>query len=94
MTEFAIPALYALLIWWLGTGIVLTVVRRRIETYRRSLIVGMTLAVAALVVIAASSRQDTDLAAYLGFTSAIAAYGVAQTSGVGTGSGSSTGTGQ
>jgi putative photosynthetic complex assembly protein 2 len=75
VTEFAIPALYALLVWWLGTGIVLTVVRRRTDTYRASLVVGLTLAVAALVVIAASSHKDTELAAYLGFTAAIVVWG-------------------
>lgn len=75
MLDLAIPALYALLVWWFGTGIVLTVVRRRIESHRYSMIVGLSLAVAALVVIAATSRQPTELSAYIGFTSAIVVWG-------------------
>lgn len=75
MVELAIPALYALAVWWLGTGIVLTVVRRRPETYRPSIIVGLSIALAALVAIAVMAKQTTPFSAYVGFTAAIAVWG-------------------
>ncbi len=75
MLDLAIPMLYALAVWWLGTGIVLTVVRRRIETHRASLAIGLSLAMAALVVIAATAQGTTALSAYAGFTGAIVVWG-------------------
>lgn len=75
MLDLAIPVLYALAVWWLGTGIVLTVVRRRIETHRASAVIGLSLAIAALAVIAATAADATALSAYAGFTAAIVVWG-------------------
>lgn len=75
MLDLAIPVLYALAIWWLGTGIVLTVVRRRVETHRSSTAIGLSFALAALMVIAATAGEATPLSAHAGFTAAIVVWG-------------------
>jgi putative photosynthetic complex assembly protein 2 len=75
MTGIAIPALYALLIWWLGTGIVLYVARLPARTYRTSLGVGAILAVAAIVVVATTANTASVGGAYFAFTAAIVVWG-------------------
>jgi putative photosynthetic complex assembly protein 2 len=75
MYELAIPALYALLVWWLGTGIVLYVARLPVRTYTVSLTVSAVLGIVAIVVIALTARRSTTASAYLAFTSAIVVWG-------------------
>jgi putative photosynthetic complex assembly protein 2 len=75
MADIAIPALYALLIWWLGTGIVLYVARLPARTYRTSLAVGAVIALAAIAVIVATADTASVGGAYLAFTAAIAVWG-------------------
>jgi putative photosynthetic complex assembly protein 2 len=76
MIEMTIPALYALLLWWFSTGIVLYVVRLPDRTHRISLAVAAVLAAAALAVIAVSANDATLASAYLAFTSAILVWGL------------------
>jgi putative photosynthetic complex assembly protein 2 len=75
MADFAIPTLFALLIWWLGTGIVLFVARLPARTYRTSLTVGAIMALAAIAVIAATADRASAGGAYLAFTAAIVVWG-------------------
>jgi putative photosynthetic complex assembly protein 2 len=75
MAEIAIPAFFALLIWWLGTGIVLFVARLPARTYRISLAVGAVMALAAIAVIASTAETVTAGSAYLAFAAAIVIWG-------------------
>lgn len=75
MLDLAIPVLFALLVWWLGTGIVLFVARLPQRTYPVSLAVGAALAIAAIATIALTAQTTSIAGAYLGFTSAIVVWG-------------------
>ena len=59
MVELAIPAIYALLVWWLGTGIVLHVARLPARTYPLSLALGAALAIGAVAAIAVTARTTS-----------------------------------
>jgi putative photosynthetic complex assembly protein 2 len=75
MYELAIPALYALLVWWFGTGIVLYVARLPVRTYPVSLTISAVLGILAVLVIAWTAKTPTTASAYLAFTSAIVVWG-------------------
>jgi putative photosynthetic complex assembly protein 2 len=75
MIDLAIPVLYALLIWWMGTGVVLFVARLPARTYPISLAVGALMALAAIAVIAATAETVTAGSAYLAFAAAIVIWG-------------------
>jgi putative photosynthetic complex assembly protein 2 len=75
MLDFAVPVLYALLVWWLGTGIVLYVARLPTRTYPMSLTAGAALAMAAVAVIVMTNSTASTLGAYLPFTAAIVVWG-------------------
>jgi putative photosynthetic complex assembly protein 2 len=75
MADIAIPVLYALLIWWMGTGVVLYAARLPERTYPISLAVGAVLAIAAVATIALTSQTTSNAGAYLAFTSAIVVWG-------------------
>lgn len=74
MPSLSSPALaigYALLLWWLGTGLVLLLIGLPRSSYRTSLAAASLLAVVALIAIAYSTRELTVGSAYLGFTAAV-----------------------
>ncbi|MFN3351058.1 putative photosynthetic complex assembly protein PuhE [Pseudorhodoplanes sp.] len=75
MIELAIPALYALLVWWLSTGIVLYIARLPARMHPASLAAGAGLAIAALAAIAFSARMASPAGAYIAFTAAIVFWG-------------------
>ena len=75
MADTAISAIFALLIWWLGTGIVLFVARLPARTFRISLAAGAIIALAATAVIAASAENVSAGGAYLAFAAAIVIWG-------------------
>ncbi|MFZ5690066.1 MAG: putative photosynthetic complex assembly protein PuhE [Pseudomonadota bacterium] len=74
MFELTIPALYALLVWWFGTGIVLYLARLPARTYTVSLAVSAALGIVAIAIIALTARSTTTASAYLAFTSAIVVW--------------------
>jgi putative photosynthetic complex assembly protein 2 len=75
MLDLAIPVLYALLIWWLGTGIVLYAARLPERTYPISLAVGAALAISAVAAIVLTAQTTSNAGAYVAFTSAIVVWG-------------------
>ncbi len=75
MVDIAIPAFFALLIWWLGTGIVLFIARLPARTYRISLAMGAMMALAAIAVIVATAETVSAGGAYFAFTAAIVIWG-------------------
>jgi putative photosynthetic complex assembly protein 2 len=74
MSQFALPILFALFVWWFGTGLVLCLVR--IGPRRQSLvIVGATVVVMASAYgLAATAGVTTVSSAYLAFSCAILAW--------------------
>ena len=75
MSDYLIPALYTLFVWWLTTGVLLVLHRLPLTTHRWSM-VGMTLvAAAALVGHHLASQQTDPAAAYLAFSCAILLWG-------------------
>ena len=66
-----LPALYALLVWWLSTGFVVLLIRLPPRTYWMSL-AGVTVVLALALWGLAANRSDTTVfAAYMSFTCAI-----------------------
>jgi len=75
MSDAALAALFAVFIWWFSTGIVLLLNGMQRRAYRFSLLISTALAVAALVALAHTAHQNTVLAAYCAFTSALFVWG-------------------
>jgi putative photosynthetic complex assembly protein 2 len=75
MLSFAAPALYALFVWWLGTGIVLYLDSLPERTFRWSLVGASAALIGALygVVRSASGVEATD--AYVAFTCGVLVWG-------------------
>lgn len=69
------PLLYALFVWWFGTGVVLYLDRLPGGTYRWSMAVLSALAALALVALVASADEGSTAAAYLAFTCAVVVWG-------------------
>jgi putative photosynthetic complex assembly protein 2 len=75
MLSFAAPALYALFVWWLGTGIVLYLDSLPERTFRWSL-VGATAALAGALFGVVSSAAGTEVTdAYVAFTCGVMVWG-------------------
>jgi putative photosynthetic complex assembly protein 2 len=74
MSEVAIPALIALLLWWFSTGIILYVVGLPPRTYRVSVALSAALGMLALLVLA-NGKQNTAWDATTAFTCALAVWG-------------------
>lgn len=75
MIRYALPVLYAVLVWWLSTGLVLYVVGKPRRTYPTTLAATTLVLVLGLIGLAASSSDTTLWGAYVAFTSALAVWG-------------------
>lgn len=75
MSAFGLPMIFAVLVWWLGTGIVLLLDNLPRPTYRLSLGLSTLLTLAALTGIAYSASDNSIGGAYVAFTCAILAWG-------------------
>ncbi len=77
MTLAAIGAagIYTLFLWWFSTGAILWLVRRPKRSHRLSLVAGLVLALAALVVVSATRDSATAFGAVMAFTAALAIWG-------------------
>ena len=78
MSQFALPALYALLLWWFSTGIILYAVGLNPRSYRWSVAVTAVLCVAALWVLAQGNRGGA-ADAYIAFACVLAVWGFVET---------------
>lgn len=67
MTAYALPALIALLAWWLSTGVILYLVRRPRRTFRWTMLGATCLLAPALYGLAVSSADPGPVGAYLAF---------------------------
>lgn len=73
--DYALPALFALFVWWFGTGVVMLLDGMPRDTFRWSLAISSLIALAALVCISRTAAHPTVAGAYAAFTCAIFAWG-------------------
>jgi putative photosynthetic complex assembly protein 2 len=71
MDEHLLPAVFATLLWWGSTGLILVLDGLRRETFRWTLAGATLLLAAGLVGLSQSAASQTPAAAYVAFTSAI-----------------------
>jgi putative photosynthetic complex assembly protein 2 len=75
MGAYAAPALYAVLLWWSATGLVLVLQHLPRPTHPRSMVGATAALAAALWAIGAVADDDTETGAYIGFTAAVIVWG-------------------
>jgi len=75
MTEFAVPAAFAVLIWWFTTGIILFLDGLPPATFRRSMAAATAVMGCAVYVLRGSFDDPTPWGAYTAFSSAILIWG-------------------
>ncbi len=68
-------ALYAVFLWWFGTGAILWLDRRPRGTYRTSLLLGGGVALACIFGLVATSRDASPVGAILSFSCALGVWG-------------------
>lgn len=78
MSQFALPALYALLLWWFSTGIILYLVGLSPRSYRWTVAAAALLCALALWVLAQGAR-DTAADAYVAFACVLGVWGFVET---------------
>jgi putative photosynthetic complex assembly protein 2 len=75
MVEHALPALYALFLWWFSTGLILHLDGLRPGTFRWSMAGATALLAAGLVGLAAGAGDASVAGAFLAFTCALLVWG-------------------
>ncbi|WP_295448555.1 putative photosynthetic complex assembly protein PuhE [uncultured Thiodictyon sp.] len=80
MLSIVVPALYALFVWWLGTGIILYLDRLPERTYRWSLIGAAGTLAAGIYGLVLTSTGVSVAHAYCGFTCAVMIWGALEMS--------------
>ena len=75
MSAFALPALYALFVWWFSTGLIIWLDSLPQRTFRWSMAGGTAVFAASLWGLAASGADATEAGAYVAFTCAVLAWG-------------------
>lgn len=75
MAEHALPALYAVFVWWFATGLILLLDGLRPETFRWSMGGATALLAAACWGLTSSAADPSPIGAYVAFTCALAAWG-------------------
>ncbi len=73
--DFVLPPLFALFVWWFGTGVVMLLDGLPRDTFRWSLASSTLIAVAALICIYRSAHNTSAAAAYGAFTCAVLVWG-------------------
>jgi len=73
--DYALPPLFALFVWWFGTGVVMLLDGMPRDTFRWSLALSTLIAVGALVCIARSAHDEGVAGAYAAFTCAVLVWG-------------------
>lgn len=77
--DLAIPALYALFLWWFGTGIILFAVGLPRRTYNLTMAAAALLAAVAFCAITVTRDGTAPRDAYIAFTAALAIWGFVET---------------
>ena len=66
--DIAAPMLFAIMVWWLGTGVILYLDGRPRRTYRRSMAIATALACVAVIGITVVAEDRSVIGAYISFT--------------------------
>ncbi|GJE59996.1 putative photosynthetic complex assembly protein PuhE [Methylobacterium trifolii] len=75
MGSYAAPAVYAVLLWWFSTGLILLLDHLPRRTHRWSMAGGTLVLAASLFAIARSAGDATEAGAYTAFTAALLVWG-------------------
>lgn len=75
MSPYAVPALYAVAIWWFSTGLIILLDHLPRRTFRWSMAGGTAVLLAAFAAIGASAGDATETGAYVAFTGALLVWG-------------------
>ena len=75
MSDYALPAVYAVLVWWFTTGIILYLDGLPRSTHRWSMLAATGIGAWAFNVLVRSAGDPTPGGAYLGFSAAIGLWG-------------------
>lgn len=75
MSQIALPMLYALLLWWFSTGVILYLDSLPRRTFRWSMAGAGAVAALALYAVARSAETASVTAAYVAFTAAVLVWG-------------------
>jgi putative photosynthetic complex assembly protein 2 len=73
--DYALPPLFAIIVWWLGTGVVMLLDGMPRDTFRWSVGISTLIALGALVCIARSADNTGVAGAYAAFTCAVLVWG-------------------
>jgi putative photosynthetic complex assembly protein 2 len=73
--DYALPPLFAIAVWWLGTGVVMLLDGMPRRTFRWSLGISTAITIGALVCIAKSANNTSIAGAYAAFTCAVLVWG-------------------
>jgi len=66
--DIVAPMLFAIMVWWLGTGVILYLDGRPRRTYRRSMAIATALACVAVIGITVVAEDRSVMGAYISFT--------------------------
>ncbi len=75
MSAYATPALYAVLLWWFSTGVILLLDHLPRRTHKWSMAGGTLVLFAALSAIGSSASDATETGVYTAFTAAVLVWG-------------------
>lgn len=75
MSQYVLPALYTMFVWWFSTGIILFLDRLPRQTFRWSMLGATVLLAASMQGLVTSSAMTDVPGAYLAFTSALMIWG-------------------
>lgn len=75
MPDYLLPFCFALLAWWLSTGVILFLNHLRAETYRWSLLCATIVLLGSLFVVQATGTDTTRVGAMLAFCAAMLVWG-------------------
>lgn len=75
MLQFALPALYALFVWWFSTGVIILLDNLPPRTFRWSMLAGTALFAVSLYRLGEGSADTTTAGAYAAFTYAVLVWG-------------------
>lgn len=75
MAAYALPALYAVLVWWFSTGLILLLDHRPRATHPASMVAGTGVLGLAFWAIGASAGDASEAGAYTAFTAALLVWG-------------------
>lgn len=75
MSNIALPMLFALLLWWFSTGVILYLDGLPRRSFRWSLTGASVLALLALAAVVYSSNMTTPAGAYIAFTASVVVWG-------------------